>query len=73
MLSSTNSFQFFRLCIGAGMRPPRATNSRAEKGCTGWTGAEPSSPPNSTVSPTVQPGAGMMRTAVVLEDRKSVV
>ena len=30
-------------------------------------GAEPSRPPNSTVSPTVQPGAGMMRTAVVLE------
>ena len=42
--------QFFRLCMGAGIRPPRATKSSAEPVWQGITGAEPSSPPNSTVS-----------------------
>ena len=48
--SSSANFeaQFFKLCIGAGIRPPRAIKSAAEAVCTGMIGAEPSRPPNST-------------------------
>ena len=45
--------------MGAGIRPPRWMKAALEKGCTGITGAEPSRPPNSTVSPTFLPGAGI--------------
>ena len=48
------------------MRPPRAIKASAEYGLTRMMGARPNRPPNSTSSPTVLPGAGMMRTAVVL-------
>ena len=48
------------------MRPPRAIKASAEYGLTRMMGARPNRPPNSTSSPTVFPGAGMMRTAVVL-------
>ena len=44
------SSQFFRLCSGSGMRPPRAMNSAALQRLTGMTGALPSRPPNATVS-----------------------
>src|SRR5215213_8754650 len=48
------------------MRPPRRMKTPDEKPLTGMTGALPRRPPNSTTSPTFLPGAGMMRTAVVL-------
>ena len=32
-------FQFFKLCIGAGIRPPRRTKSTADSGWTGMMGA----------------------------------
>ena len=59
--------QFFRLCSGAGMRPPRAMNSAGERPFTRITGASPSNPPKETVSPSRQPAAGISRTAVVFE------
>ena len=65
-MRSVLSFQFFRLCRGAGMRPPLWMKFSADSRWTGITGAEPRRPPISMVSPTVLPGAGRMRTAVVL-------
>ena len=47
------------------MRPPRPMNSAGEQVFTGMTGASPSRPPNETLSPTLQPYAGIRRTAVV--------
>lgn len=49
---SAIGIQFFRLWIGAGIRPPRAINFAGEYVFSGMTGARPSSPPKSTVSPT---------------------
>ena len=48
------------------MRPPLLMNGAASSVRTGMTGAWPSRPPNSTLSPTCLPGAGITRTAVVL-------
>lgn len=45
ILAAVLLFQFFRLWMGAGIRPPRAINSAEDSGCTGITGALPSSPP----------------------------
>ena len=50
--------QFFRLCSGAGMRPPRAMKSVLAASWTGITGAEPNRPPSSTMSPTSFPSTG---------------
>ena len=60
------AIQLFSACKGAGIRPPRAMKSRLDSRCTAMTGARPSRPPNSTMSPSFFPGAGMTRTAVVL-------
>ena len=54
------------LCIGAGILPPRAINFSADLRFTGITGALPNSPPNSSISPSLRPIAGIRRTAVVL-------
>ena len=48
------------------MRPPRLMNLAGEPVLMGMIGAAPSRPPNSTMSPTFLPMAGMTRTAVVL-------
>ena len=48
------------------MRPPRLMNLLAENLLTGITGALPNRPPNSTMSPSFLPMAGITRTAVVL-------
>ena len=61
----TLKHQFFKLCSGAGIRPPREIKSELDSECTGITGAEPKRPPKATSSPTVLPGAGIKRTAVV--------
>ena len=67
LIKGMNDPRIRALCIEFieqfGERLQRATKASLPKGCTGMTGAEPSSPPNSTVSPTTLPGAGMMRTA----------
>lgn len=58
--------QFFRLWMGAGMRPPRPMKAVASPRGTGMMAALPSRPPKETSSPTPLPGTGMTRTAVVL-------
>ena len=58
--------QIFGERRGAGDLPPRRMNSPLSTSLTGITGAEPSRPPKLTSSPTVLPGTGMTRTAVVL-------
>ena len=66
-MSSTQTFriQFLKLCTGAGILPFRRMNASQEYRLTGMIGALPSRPPNSTVSPTVFPIAGISRAAVV--------
>ena len=51
--------------MGAGILPPRAINFSELNSDTFITGALPSNPPYSTLSPTFLPGAGISRTAVV--------
>ena len=41
------------------MRPPRRMNAALDARCSPITGAVPNRPPNSTLSPTLQPTAGM--------------
>ena len=64
--SQAADYQFLRLCIGAGILPPRAINFAGERSFTDITGAVPSRPPKETSSPTFFPTAGMTLTAVVL-------
>ena len=49
------AFQFFRLCIGAGIFPPREIKRSGEAVFTGMMGAEPRSPPKEISSPTPRP------------------
>lgn len=59
--------QFFRLCSGAGIRPPRPIKRAGDEVFSGITGPPPSNPPKDSSSPTCLPMAGTTRTAVVLE------
>ena len=51
--------QFFKLCIGAGICPPRWMNLAGEKRLIFMTGPLPKRPPNSRVSPSLYPPSGI--------------
>ena len=60
-------YQFLRLCIGAGIRPPLFIIFAGDLVETFITGPYPKRPPKLRVSPSFRPIAGITLTAVVFE------